>query len=277
MALHKFNDLKDYVRYVKETADEAEHLYRDILITVTDFFRDPDAFEALKQNVFGPLFAERDPQSDLRIWVPGCATGEEAYSIAMSLVEFISQMTHKRPAAAIQIFATDVNEASLAKARTATYSPASVKDLNSDRLHTYFVKQDGMYQVQKSIREICVFAKQNVAKDPPFSNLDLISCRNLLIYFGESLQTRVVPMFHYALRPGGYLMLGSSETLGKFADQFAVVDKKYRIFQKEERFTTASDILHERRCDLSGSHSCFSDAGAVEHTVARTPVRQGPA
>ena len=234
MVLHKFSDLKDYVRYVKETADEAEHLYRDILITVTDFFRDSDAFEALKQNVFGPLIAERDPQSDLRIWVPGCATGEEAYSIAMALEEFISQMTHKRPSMAIQLFATDVNEASLAKARAATYSASAVKDIDPARLHRFFVKQDGLYKVQKSMREMCVFAKQNVAKDPPFSNLDLISCRNLLIYFGEPLQTRVIPMFHYALRPGGYLMLGSSETLGKFADQFAVVNKRYRIFQKKK-------------------------------------------
>jgi two-component system, chemotaxis family, CheB/CheR fusion protein len=234
MALHKFSDLKDYVRYVKGATAEAEHLHRDILITVTDFFRDPDAYEALKLNVFGPLVAERDPQSDLRIWIPGCATGEEAYSIAMALVESISQMAHKSPAAAIQIFATDVNEASLTRARIATYSPAAVKDLAPARLDRFFVKQDGMYKVQKSIREMCVFAKQNVAKDPPFSNLDLITCRNLLIYFGEALQTRVVPMFHYALRPGGYLMLGSSETLGQFADQFAVVSKKYRIFQKKK-------------------------------------------
>jgi two-component system, chemotaxis family, CheB/CheR fusion protein len=234
MALHKLSDLKDYLRYVKETPNEAEDLYRDVLITVTDFFRDPDAFEVLKKNVFGPLLAERDPQSDLRIWVPGCATGEEPYSIAMALMEFISQMPHKKSLMAVHIFATDVNEMSLTKARAGIYSSASVKDLNPEQLHRFFVKQDGMYHVQKSIREMCVFAKQNVAKDPPFSNLDLISCRNLLIYFGEPLQMRVIPMFHYALRPGGYLMLGGSETLGKFADQFVVVDKKHKIFQKKK-------------------------------------------
>jgi len=234
MALHKFSDVKDYVRYVKETPKEAEDLYRDILITVTNFFRDPDAFESLTKNVFVPLFAERDLRSDLRIWVPGCATGEEAYSIAIALTEYLSQMTHKTSAMAVHIFATDVNEASLAKARLGVYSQAIVKDLTPDRLHRFFAKHDGMFHVHKSIREMCVFAKQNVAKDPPFSNLDLISCRNLLIYFGDALQMRVIPTFHYALRPGGYLILGGSETLGKFADQFAVVDKKHRIYQKKK-------------------------------------------
>ena len=234
MALHKFSDLRDYLRYLKETPKEAEELYRDILITVTDFFRDRPAFEMLKKNVFGPLLGERDSQSDLRIWVPGCATGEEPYSIAMALMEFISHMPHKTSLMRVHIFATDVNETSLAKARLGIYSLASAKDLTSDQLNRFFVKQDGMYQVQKFVREMCVFAKQNVAKDPPFSNLDLISCRNLLIYFGEPLQTRVIPMFHYALRPGGYLMLGGSETLGKFADQFVVVDRKYKIFQKKK-------------------------------------------
>ena len=234
MALHKFSDLKDYLHYLKETPNEPEELYRDILITVTDFFRDPSAFETLKKNVFGPLLAEEDPRSDLRIWVPGCATGEEPYSIAMALMEFISHMSHKTSLKGVHIFATDVNEISLAKARMGVYSPASVKGLTPDQLNRFFVKNDGVYQVQKSVREMCVFAKQNVAKDPPFSNLDLISCRNLLIYFGELLQTRVIPMFHYALRPGGYLMLGGSETLGKFADQFIVVDKKYKIYQKKK-------------------------------------------
>ncbi|MGH9354725.1 MAG: CheR family methyltransferase, partial [Terriglobia bacterium] len=236
MALRKFSDVEDYVRYVKETPKEAEDLSRDILITVTHFFRDPDAFEALKKTAIHPLLTGRDPRSDLRMWVPGCATGEEAYSIAMAVAESLSSVSStagKMPVTSVHIFATDVNEASLAKARLGIYSEAVVKDLTPDRLGRFFVKQGGMYHVQKSIRQICVFSRQNVAKDPPFSNLDLISCRNLLIYFGEALQRRVVPAFHYALRPGGYLILGGSETLGKFADQFAVVDKKYKIYQKK--------------------------------------------
>lgn len=257
MALHKFSDLKDYLSYVKETPNEAQDLYRDVLITVTDFFRDAPAFQVLKKNVFSPLLAERDPQSDLRIWVPGCATGEEPYSIAMALMEFISQMPHKKSLMAVHIFATDVNEISLTKARAGIYSSASVKDLTPERLNRFFVKQDGMYHVQRSIREMCVFAKQNVAKDPPFSNLDLISCRNVLIYFGEPLQTRVIPMFHYALRPGGYLMLGGSETLGKFADQFAVLDKKYKIFQKKK--------------DSPRLLTYFMNAGVISPETAFTP------
>jgi two-component system CheB/CheR fusion protein len=144
MALHKFRDVKDYVRYVKETPKEAEDLYRDIRITVTNFFRDPDAFESLKNNVFVPLFADRDLRSDLRIWVPGCATGEEPYSIAIALTEYLSQVTRKMPPMEVHIFATDVNEASLAKARLGIYSQAIVKDLTPDRLHRFFVKQDGM-------------------------------------------------------------------------------------------------------------------------------------
>jgi len=234
MALHKFGDLKDYIRYVKATPKEAEDLYRDILITVTNFFREPDAFEALKKTVFAPLLADRDPGASVRFWVPGCATGEEAYSIAMAFTEFFSEAGPKGKAVSFQIFASDVNEASLAKARLGIYSEAIVKDLTSERLDQFFVRQDGMYHVRKSIRETCIFARQNVAKDPPFSNLDLISCRNLLIYLGAALQTRVIPTFHYSLRPGGYLLLGGSETLGRFADQFAVVDKKHKIYQKKK-------------------------------------------
>ena len=234
MALHKFGDLKDYLRYLKDNGDEAEALHSDVLITVTNFFREPEAFEALKTFVLKPILAERDRKNGLRIWVPGCATGEEPYSLAMALMECLSEGPPKLPHPPIQIFGSDVNEASLAKARLGLYSGAILGDLTSERLERFFVRQDGEYHVHKSIRELCVFAKQNVVKDPPFSNLDLISCRNLLIYFGESLQTRVIPTFHYALRPGAYLMLGSSETLGQFADQFAIVDKKNKIYQKKK-------------------------------------------
>ena len=234
MALHKFGDLKDYLGYLKENGEEAGALHRDVLITVTNFFREPEAFEALKTLVLKPILAERDRKHGIRIWVPGCATGEEPYSLAMALMECLSEGPPKLPQPPIQIFGSDVNEASLAKARLGLYSTAILGDLTPERLERFFVRQDGEYHVHKSIRELCVFAKQNVVKDPPFSNLDLISCRNLLIYFGESLQTRVIPTFHYALRPGAYLMLGSSETLGQFADQFAIVDKKNKIYQKKK-------------------------------------------
>ena len=234
MSLNKISSIKEYLRYLKETPEEAERLYRDVLITVTNFFREPDAFEALKKHVFRSLTSETDHRSEFRIWVPGCATGEEAYSIAMAVTEFLSTSPSRVTPVRAQIFASDINEASVAKARLGLYSEAILKDLSPDRLQRFFVKRDGHYEVQKTIREMCVFARQNVTKDPPFSNLDLISCRNLLIYFGEELQTRVIPTFHYALRPGGYLLLGGSETLGRFSDQFEIVDKKNKLYQKKK-------------------------------------------
>ena len=234
MALLKIDQIKDYIERVQSSPEEVEALHRDLLISVTSFFREPSAFEALRKYVFQPLFLEGERKADIRIWVPGCATGEEAYSIGITLAEHLSEVSQKMAELSVQIFATDVNEDSLEKARLALYPASIEKDLTPERLHRFFVKQDGNYRVHKSLREWCVFAKQNVAKDPPFSNLDLISCRNLLIYFGEPLKTRVIPAFHYALRPGGYLMLGASETLGQFADQFATIEKKEKIYQKKK-------------------------------------------
>lgn len=234
MGLNKIDDIRDYIRYLKQTPGEAEQLYRDVLITVTSFFREPETFEALKTTVFGPLLIPAEKKRELRIWVPGCATGEEAYSIAMALTEYLATASPRISNVKIQIFASDINEASIAKARLGFYSESILKDLSPGRLQQFFVKRDGHYQVEKSIREMCVFARQNVAKDPPFSNLDFISCRNLLIYFGEALQTRVIPTFHYALRSGGYLLLGGSETLGKFSDQFEIVDKQIKLYRKKK-------------------------------------------
>jgi two-component system, chemotaxis family, CheB/CheR fusion protein len=236
MVLHRLEKLEDYLAYIKDNPSELDELYRDVLINVTGFFRDPEAFEGLRTIVFPTLLQDRPADAGpLRFWIPGCSTGEEAYSIAMVLTEYIWDHARKSSASAkaVQIFATDISDTALDRARVGLYSEAAISDVSPERIQRFFLKQSNGFQVNKSVREICVFAKQNVAKDPPFSNLDLVSCRNLLIYLGPVLQRRVIPALHYALRPNGYLMLGGSESLGLFSDQFTVVDKKSKIYRKK--------------------------------------------
>ena len=242
MVLHKLEELKDYVRLVRNTPGELEELYRDILIHVTSFFRDPEAFEALRKQVFPALFHDSKLGSTVRVWIPGCSTGEEVYSLAMAMLEYLWLETTRTAKASaggppFQIFATDISETSLDQARAGLYSEALLADVSPERLRRFFVHSNGSYQIVKPLREMCIFAKQNVAKDPPFSNLDLISCRNLLIYLGPVLQKRVVPTLHYALKPSGYLMLGGSESLGTFSEYFMPMDKKNKIYQKKKSAT----------------------------------------
>lgn len=231
MALHKFEKPGDYLKYLKDNRAEMEALYQEILIKVTGFFREPETFEALKREVFPKLMANRPQDQAIRLWVPGCATGEEVYSLAICLLEFLDEK--RGPTIPIQIFATDISEAALEKGRAGLYIENIALDVSPERLRRFFVKVDGKYQISKSIREMCVFARQNVFKDPPFSRLDLISCRNVLIYLDLSLQKKVMPIFHYSLKPAGFLMLGTSETIGAFADLFALVDKKHKIYARK--------------------------------------------
>ena len=242
MVLHKLEKLKDYVRYVRNTPGEIEELYQDILIHVTGFFRDPEAFEALRKHVLPALFRDNQNGGPVRIWVPGCSTGEEAYSLAMAMLEYLWLETTRTAKPGLgttpfQIFATDISDGSLDRARAGLYSEALVAGVSPERLRRFFMRIDGGYQIVKPVREMCIFAKQNVAKDPPFSNLDLISCRNLLIYLGPVLQKRVVPTLHYALKPSGFLLLGGAESLGTYSEYFAPLDKKNRIYQKKNTAT----------------------------------------
>ena len=240
MVLHKLEKLKDYVRYIKNNPTELDELYKDILIHVTGFFRDAEAFEALRKQVLPSFFLGRKADAGpVRIWVTGCSTGEEVYSIAITILEYVWEQARYIPPAAgaskeIQIFATDISEVALEHARNGLYSEASVSDVSPERLKRFFMRLDGGYQINKPIREMCIFAKQDLAKDPPFSNLDLITCRNLLIYLGPALQKRVISAMHYGLKPNGYLLLGGSESLGAFADHFALIDKKHKIYQKKK-------------------------------------------
>ncbi|MFM2064185.1 MAG: hypothetical protein RLZZ507_3856 [Cyanobacteriota bacterium] len=230
MMLYKLDKIEDYVHYLQNNPAEVTALYQDVLITVTSFFRDPEAFEALKTKVFPVLINQRQSHDPIRIWVPGCSTGEEAYSLAICLLEFLTNQELDIP---IQIFATDINEVAIEKARIAIYKPNHVAEISPERLKHFFIQLEGGYQIRKSVRELCVFARQNIISDPPFSRIDLISCRNVLIYLGAAVQKRVIPVFHYGLNPTGFLMLGTSETVGESTDLFTLVDKKYKIYSRK--------------------------------------------
>lgn len=229
MALHKMEAVHDYVRYIEANPEEVEELYADILIRVTNFFRDPQVFETLKRDVLPGMLLERTGETPVRIWVAGCATGEEVYSLAICVLELANAHGLNVP---VQIFGTDVSESAIEKARAGIYPENILVDVSPDRLRRYFTKVDGQYRVSKQVRDCCIFARQNLTKDPPFSKIDLISCRNVMIYLGAALQRKAMSVFHFALRPEGCLLLGSSETIGSFADMFSVADRRHKIFRK---------------------------------------------
>lgn len=227
MTLHQLDRITDYVKFLQSNANEIDALFNDILINVTSFFRDPETFVALKQEVFPLLMKLNFNQPTLRIWIPACATGEEAYSIAMALFEFLDDEVDKIP---IQIFASDINKQAIDKARQGIYPPSIEEVVGPERLKRFFIKITTGYQICQAIRNVCVFAVQNVIQDPPFSRLNLICCRNLLIYLGTVLQKKVLHTFYYALRPNCFLVLGSSESIGSEAELFSSMDKKYKIY-----------------------------------------------
>ncbi len=227
LVIHSIN-LKDYVTYLQENPTELAALSQEVLIHVTSFFRDPEVFQALKDRVFPSITQHKLPEEAIRIWVPGCSTGEEAYSIAICLLEFLDGKTLPK----IQIFATDVSESAIDKARSGKYMESRLGSMSPERLQRFFIQVNGGYQISKSVRQMCVFAKQNLSADPPFSNLDLISCRNVLIYLSPTLQQKVIPLFHYSLKPTGFLLLGNSESTGD-SDLFTVVDKKQKIYERK--------------------------------------------
>jgi two-component system CheB/CheR fusion protein len=228
MAVHQLENIGDYVRYLQGNAGEVKMLFKDLLITVTNFFRDAKAFEALGEKVIMPMVDEKAPGAIIRVWIPGCATGEEAFSVAILFSEAMETLKKHFD---IQIFATDMNAAAIDCARHGVYPESIVADVSEERLKKFFVKNDNSFTVKKQIREMVVFATQDIAKDAPFSKLDLVCCRNVLIYLDTALQKKILPLFHYTLKPGGFLFLGTSETIGDFADRFSPVDVKWRIFK----------------------------------------------
>jgi chemotaxis methyl-accepting protein methylase/GAF domain-containing protein len=228
MLVTKTDSLEEYVQYLRGAPGEVEALYEDALIMVTEFFRDPDTFEYLKREVFPRLGDGRDAESPIRLWVVGCSSGEEAYSFAIALLEHFGD-SRRVP---IQIFGTDVNEKDIEKARAGYYPGSISAQVSSERLRRFFQETDGAYRVSSRVREMCTFARHDLTRDPPFSKLDIISCRNVLIYFDTVLQERVVPIFHYALVPEGVLVLGRSEQVGKKSILFTPLDATHHIYTK---------------------------------------------
>ena len=231
MGIHQIDRIASYVRFLQENPQELDLLFKELLIGVTNFFRDPAAWEQLKKEVIPALLAGRAPSQALRAWVPGCSTGEEAYSLAIVFQEALEQL---KPAGntALQIFATDLDRDAIEKAREGVFPANIAADVPPERLGRFFVQVERGYQVAKSIREKVIFAPQNIIMDPPFTKLDILSCRNLLIYLTLELQKKLLPLFHYSLNPGGFLFLGSAETIGSFTDLFELLKGKARLYRR---------------------------------------------
>jgi PAS domain S-box-containing protein len=229
MALHKLESIGEYLTFAEHHREEIDALFREVLIPVTGFFRDPEVFAALGEKIFPQILAAKRPGDSVRMWVPGCSTGEEAYSIAICLLEYLGD---RASGMSIQIFGTDVSDVAIDKARGGGYSELEMRDVSPERRRRFFNQVDGNYVINVAVRELCVFARQDVIKDPPFSKLELLSCRNVLIYLEPVLQERVLSLFHYALKDSGVLMLGKSESLGAFADLFTAIDRRNKFFSK---------------------------------------------
>ena len=230
MGIHQIDKIDTYVRFLQSNPQEVELLFRELLIGVTSFFRDPEVWEQLKAEVLPALLANSKPNQALRAWVPACSTGEEAYSLAILFREALEELKPNRNIT-LQIFATDLDTHAIEKARAGIFPENISADMTPKRLEKYFVKTEQGYQVSKSLRETIIFAPQNIIMDPSFTKLDFLSCRNLLIYMTSELQKKLLPLFHYSLNPGGFLLLGSAETVGNFTDLFTPLDGKNRIYR----------------------------------------------
>lgn len=240
MHVHQIDDIQDYVQYLQKTDREVYVLFKDLLIGVTSFFRDSDAFDVLKDKFLPDMLKDKSDDYNIRIWVTGCSTGEEAYSIAIILQECMDKINKHYD---IQIFGTDIDEDAIHTARAGLYPLSISADVSEERLKRFFTKEESHFKVRKSIREMVVFAPQNLIKDPPFTKLDLLSCRNLLIYLGSELQKKILPIFHYSLKLEGILFLGSSESIGQSPDLFKVQDKKWKIFSRQANSNVAHPML----------------------------------
>jgi two-component system CheB/CheR fusion protein len=272
MAVQQIDSMDAYVHYCQETPAEVEALFRDLLIGVTHFFRDQDAFKILEEQAIPRLFADKPAGSVVRVWAPGCSTGEEAYSIAILLQERLEAL---KQSFTLQVFGTDIDNQAIATARLGIYPASIAADLSPERLARFFTADGGTYRIHKGIRDLLIFSEQDLIKDPSFSKLDLISCRNLMIYLGADLQKKLMPLFHYALNPGGILFLGTSESVGEFGELFSVLDRKAKLFVRK-------DELHGgRRAGLGGSLSLPSTRSVAlpraqekQDSAPKVPLRE---
>lgn len=261
----KLNSVDGYIELLKTSREEALRLFRDLLISVTAFFRDPQAFDALGRDVLSPLVEQHEGEGPLRVWVPGCATGQEAYSIAIALAEILEDCDQR---IAVQIFATDLDERALSIARGGGYPIGIQDEVSEQRLRKYFTKRGNRYFVTKKIRDMIVFSAHNLISDPPFTKVDLISCRNLLIYLGSHLQKKLIPLFHYALKPGGFLFLGPAETLSVNRELFRTLHTKYRLFQRRVTALDRPQVLEIPMINLN-RHSSEAENGTGEVDLFR--------
>jgi two-component system CheB/CheR fusion protein len=262
MAAHDIADTEIYARYMKEHPEEVRLLFKELLINVTSFFRDPGAFATLEREVLPPLLAEKPNDYVFRVWVAGCSTGEEAYSIAILLREHMSKT---RQSFKVQIYGTDIDGDAIATARAGSYPPNIAQDVAPERLGRFFVKEETGYRVKKDIREMLVFATQNVIKDPPFTRLDLLSCRNLLIYLAPDTQDRLLQIFHYALSPLGALFLSPSESIGTFSDLFAPLNRKWKLYRAIHSIASTRGVVAGRLA-WSTDRAARTQAGELKTT-----------
>ncbi|MBF0204265.1 MAG: hypothetical protein HQK67_08105 [Desulfamplus sp.] len=236
MAIHQIKTIDKYVEFLQINKAEIALLFQDFLIGVTSFFRDPEAFKVVEEQIIPKLFIDKSSNKPVRVWCVGCSTGEEAYSIAILIQEYLD--THRNDYLKVHIFATDIDSHAIAIARAGIYPISIANDISAERLERFFTTtSDGnAYRIQKSIRDMLIFSEQNLIKDPPFAKLDFISCRNLMIYIKGSLQKKIIPLFNYALKAKGFLFLGTSETVGDFLDLFITIDRKAKVYQNKDNF-----------------------------------------
>lgn len=240
MSVHQIKSMSNYATFLRENPNEIDLLFKELLINVTNFFRDPEAFEHLRERAIIPILRERNGKGTVRVWVPGCSSGEEVYSIAILFRECMEQdpgLTIK-----IQMYGTDIDQDAISTARQGIYPANIAADVSPERLQRYFTMEESNFRVRKEIREMVVFAPQNILADPPFTKLDLLSCRNLLIYLTSDVQKRLLPLFQYALNPKGYLFIGSSETVSGFNDLFTPIDRKWKLFQRRESVSALTTL-----------------------------------
>jgi len=266
ISVHELADLTAYAQFMREHSEESVALLRDLLISVTNFFRDRGAFEALERNIIPKLFEGKGANDQVRVWVAGCATGEEAYSVAMLLCGYAANLIN---APKVQVFATDIDEQAIAAAREGYYTLNDAADVSPEQLHQFFIKEQDGYRVRRELRETVLFANHNLIKDPPFSHLDLATCRNLLIYLNRTAQERVIEVFHFALNPGGYLFLGNSESINGAGDRYLTIDNDQHIFQSRAALARTvlpvADLpLTTMRADLRPKEERAQEARAVE-------------
>lgn len=273
MALTRTATVSEYVRLLQRNRDEVDELYKNLLINVTDFFRDLETFDFLQSDILPSIVQHHEDGSPIRVWVPGCSTGEEAYSIGILLRELMEARGNILP---VQIFATDVSEAAITTARAGRYSAAEVSNVSAERLQRFFFKTEQGYMVHKPIRDMCVFARQNIVRDSPFSRLDLISCRNMMIYLSPFLQRKLISVFHYSLAQTGYLLLGSSESIGAHVDLFRLVDRRFRIYsRKSTTRRTSLDFAHENIVgDLSTASKPIATLMVDDHQEPSDIIRE---